>query len=241
MTKRRVVIKVSGEGFGNSGQKPGGISGGAMSKVVSEIASISRQVELVITVGGGNYVRGSDIRRELLLHPETADFMGMTSTVLNALALRDMLELMMEVPAVIVSKIAANAEIGQAYNPGLCLEHLRGERVVILAGGTGRPGVTTDTGAAQLAQEIGASVLWKATKVGGIYTADPATHPDAQLIERITYREVIQRGLGFMDPSAIEICEARNIPIQVFNMYESGALVAALDGRVGSLVTSVAT
>jgi uridylate kinase len=214
-----------------------------MSYLVHELTGLYRQgVGIVIIIGGGNYVRGSEIVGELLIERTTADYMGMIATLLNALALRDMLIKLGQVPAVVLSTWLFDDRIGEGYSAGRCMSHLHDDEIVIVGCGTGMPGVTTDTGAAQVAVDISAQELLKATGVEGIYTADPRKDQSATLIETISHQQVISRGLQFMDHRAVSLCEDAGTKIRVFkmDMTKPGILAAAFRGEVGSLVTSVA-
>jgi uridylate kinase len=234
---RRVVLKLSGEGFGPSGGK-GGIS-------IEETLSIARQaksvvesgVQLAIVVGGGNILRGAqfssaggDVIREA-----TAHYMGMLATVLNGLALQDVLE-SLQCQTRLQTAIRME-NVAEPFIRRRCIRHLEKGRIVILAGGTGNPFVTTDTAAALRAREVEADVLLKATRVDGVYSADPLQNPHAMRYEKLTYDKVIRDNLRVMDTAAIDLCREARLPILVFNFKQKGNIERAIAGHpIGTLV-----
>lgn len=231
---KRIVLKISGEGFCTPGGF--GIEGELVDRIAGEIKSVANGgTQVVVVVGGGNFLRGSQLAKGSRIQPATADYMGMLGTVLNALALQDTLESMgMETrvqSALRIDRVCENF-IGRR-----CIRHLEKGRVVILAAGTGNPFVTTDTCAAQRAIETKANVLLKATKVDGVYDADPKTNPNAKLYEHLGYNEVIDQRLKVMDVSAIDLCQQGRVPIIVFNLMTPGNMLRVVAGeKVGTKV-----
>ena len=185
-------------------------------------------------VGGGNIIRGVSAH-EQGIDRITGDAMGMLATVVNALALSSAIE-----KSGVPTRVQTAVEMNQVAEPFIrrrAIRHLEKGRIVLFAGGTGSPFFTTDSAAALRANEIGADILMKATKVDGVYTADPATEPEAQLMPRLTYREVLALGLQVMDAAAISLCMETGIPVQIFNIQRPGTLRLAVLGKdVGSLV-----
>jgi uridylate kinase len=190
--------------------------------------------ELALVIGGGNIFRGvAGSARGM--DRATSDYMGMLATVINALALQDALE-KLGVPTRVLSAIEMQ-QVAEPYIRRRATRHLEKGRVVIFAAGTGNPFFTTDTAASLRAMEIGAEVIFKATRVDGVYDADPDKHPDARRFDQLTYIEVLNRGLQVMDSTAISLCMDNGLPILVFNMLESGNIMRAVSGvRIGTLV-----
>jgi len=225
---KRVLLKISGEGFCH----PGGFGIEA-----TELESIARQclevaktgVQLAIVVGGGNFIRGATFAEDGHIERATADYMGMLATIINALALRETMESLGQATRVL-SAIGVHS-VCEPFIRLRAVRHLEKGRVIILAAGTGNPFFTTDTCAALRAAEISADVLLKATKVDGIYSADPKTDPSAQLFKELTYDEVLDRQLRVMDLTAITLCRERSIPLVVFNMKTAGNMIRALHGE----------
>lgn len=233
---RRIILKVSGEALGRPGQT--GLDGEAIDRLADSIAEAAGTgAEIAVVVGGGNLMRGSQIARSTtLIHEATAHYMGMLATVINGLALQDTIE-SKGVPCRVQSAINV-AQVCEPYIRRRCIRHLEKKRVVVLAGGTGNPFVTTDTCAALRALEIGADALLKATKVDGVYTADPHKHPDAKRYDRLTYDEALDQRLGVMDISAFDLCRQKKVPIVVFNVFAPGNLLKAVRGEsVGTVIT----
>src|SRR5437660_12527018 len=233
---KRVILKLSGEGFGHSGKS--GIS-------IDETLSIARQakriiqrgVQLGIVVGGGNILRGAQFSAGgEVIREATAHYMGMLATVLNGLALQDALEsLQCETRLQTAIRMETVAE---PYIRRRCTRHLDKGRIVILAGGTGNPFVTTDTAAALRARELEADILLKATRVDGVYTADPELNPHAQRYDRVSYDRLLRDNLKVMDMEAISMCKKARMPILVFNFKREGNIERAIAGhRIGTLVT----
>ncbi len=231
---RRVALKLSGEAFADPSLAYG-IDPGTVRRVAEEIAGVHAEGhEIAVVVGGGNIFRGLSSAAEGMARAN-ADYMGMLATVMNALALREGLE-SAGCPARVQSAIRIE-QVAEPYIRLRAIRHLEKGRVVVLAGGTGNPFFTTDTTAALRAAEIGADVVLKATKVAGVYDADPVQHPDAHLFEEISYREVMERGLGVMDATAITMCMENDLPIRVFDITVPGNIARAVRGEpVGTLV-----
>ncbi len=224
---RRVLLKISGEAL--MGEKPFGIEPEVIRRVAQEIGEIvaaGAQVGLVI--GGGNIFRGISLA-PVGLHPTTADQMGMLATVMNALAMQDVLE-REGVPARVMSALAM-PELCETLERRRAVRHLEQGRVVILAGGTGNPFFTTDSAAALRGIEIDAELVLKATKVDGVYSADPMQEPDAVRYSRLTYDEVLQQQLNVMDMTAFVLCRERGMPLRVFDMNKPGVLMRILKGE----------
>lgn len=231
----RVVLKISGEGFGYSGKN--GIS-------IDETLNIARQakrvfergVQLAIVIGAGNLLRGAQFSAGgEVIKPATAHYMGMVATVLNGLALQDALEsLGCETRLQTAVRMDTVAE---PYIRRRCSRHLEKGRIVILAGGTGNPFVTTDTAAALRGRELGASILLKATRVDGVYSDDPEQNPHAVRYEKLTYSQVVRDNLRVMDVAAIDLCRDARLPILVFNYKREGNIERAIAGHnIGTLV-----
>src|SRR5436309_3725946 len=233
---RRVVLKISGEGFGHSGKS--GIS-------IDETLSLARQaqrvvqrgVQLAIVVGAGNILRGAQFSAGgEVIREATAHYMGMLATVLNGLALQDALEhlncetrLMTAIPM---------ETVAEPYIRRRATRHLEKGRIVILAGGTGNPFVTTDTAAALRARELQADILLKATRVDGVYSEDPELNPHAVRYEKLTYSQVVRDNLRVMDVAAVSLCREAKMPILVFNFKREGNIERAIAGHpIGTLVT----
>jgi uridylate kinase len=237
MKYKRVLIKLSGEAL--AGDQGHGISGEILSKVSSEIKTLSETgCEVGIVVGGGNIHRGvagatSGMDRA------TSDYMGMMATVINSLALQDALE-RKGVYTRVLSAIAMQ-EVAEPYIRRRAVRHLEKKRVVIFAAGTGNPYFTTDTTAALRANEIHADLIMKATKVDGIYDKDPMKHKDAKKFEKLSYIEVLNKDLKVMDSTAITLCMDNDMDIVVFNMFEAGNIARVVNGEnIGTLVTKKA-
>ncbi len=227
---RRVLLKLSGESFGRA-QENIPLSVEEISKVARQAARVSKHgVELAIVVGGGNLLRGATLSRgQTVIKESTAHYMGMMATVINGLALQDALE-GEGIETRVMTKIHM-AEVAEPFIRRRALKHLSSGRVVILATGTGSPFVTTDTAAAVLGQEIGAEVLMKATKVDGVYSADPEKNPHAVRYDNLTYEQVLRDGLNVMDMTAIGMCLDNKLPILVFNFKKEGNIERAIAGE----------
>jgi uridylate kinase len=234
MAKRRVVLKLSGEAFADA-TLGYGIDPATVDRTAQEIAAVQKEgYEVAIVVGGGNIFRGlSEAAKDM--DRANADYMGMLATVINALALRDALERAgaeCRVQTAIVIQ-----EVAEPYIRLRAIRHLEKGRIVIFAAGTGNPFFTTDTTAALRAAEIGADAVLKATRVDGIYTSDPETNPDAELLHELDYMHAISEQLGVMDTTAVTMCMENNLPIRVFNVTTPGNVAKAVRGEpVGTLV-----
>ena len=229
----RILLKLSGEALGGpTGLNicPQAVAG--MAEEIREVRELG--VQVVVVVGGGNIFRGlSGSKRGI--ERATGDYMGMLATVINGLALQDALE-KIGVPTRVQSAISM-AQVAEPFIRRRAVRHLEKGRVVIFGGGTGNPYFSTDTAAALRANEIGAEVVLKATKVDGIYDADPALVPSAKLIENLTYLEVLEKGLRVMDTTAITLCMENKLPIVVFNLLRHGNIRdVVLGAKVGSTV-----
>ena len=230
----RVLLKLSGEAL--MGDSQYGIDPDVATRIASEVADIqSLGVQTAIVIGGGNIFRGvaASVKG---IDRSTADYMGMLATVMNALALQDALE-QQGVATRVLSAIEMRA-VAEPFIRRRAIRHLEKGRVVVFAAGTGNPYFTTDTAAALRAMEVKAEVILKATKVDGIYTADPVKHPDATRYERISYLQVLQDRLQVMDATAISLCMDNKLPIVVFNLRTPGNVRRVVAGEpVGTTVT----
>jgi uridylate kinase len=231
---KRVLLKLSGESFCERGGF--GIEGRALESLgqrISEICKLGPQVAVV--VGGGNFVRGEHFSQVSHIPRNTADYMGMLATIINACALQEMLEKLGQ-PTRVLSAIEVSA-MCEPFIRRRALRHLERGRVAILAGGTGNPFFTTDTCAALRASELEVDLVIKATKVEGVYSDDPATNPEAKLFEKLSYEQVLAKNLRVMDHAAISLCRDSHIPIVVLNIFKEGNITEALCGeRVGTLI-----
>ena len=235
---RRVLLKLSGEAFGHAG-KANGINPDETVGIARKLAAVARSgVQLAVVVGGGNLLRGATFAAgSSTVKPTTADSMGMLATVMNGLALLDALEAL-GVEARLLSAVPMNT-VCEPYIQRRAVRHLEKGRVVILAGGTGNPFVTTDTAAALRGRELGAEVLLKATKVDGIYDSDPEKNPAAERYPRLTYQKVLADRLKVMDLGAFEMCQEARLPILVFDFKADRSIERAVAGQtVGTLVTA---
>lgn len=230
---QRVVLKLSGESL--QGPQGFGIHAETVVNIAREIKEVNELgAQVAIMVGGGNIFRGTR-QKSLAIDRATADYMGMLATVINGLALQDALE-----KQGCFTRLMSAIEMHEVAEPFIrrrATRHLEKGRVVIFAGGTGNPYFSTDTAAALRAAEIKAQVILKATRVNGIYDADPEKVPGARMFERITYLDVIQKGLSVMDTTAISLCMDNKLPIIVFNMNVAGNIKRVVLGeKVGSTV-----
>ncbi len=230
---RRVLLKLSGEAL--MGDKSFGLDGEVLAAIADQIQEVcSLGVEMAIVIGGGNIFRGVAASRRGI-DRVTGDHMGMLGTVINALALQDALE-KCDVTTRVQTAIEIR-EVAEQFIRRRALRHLEKGRVVIFAAGTGNPFFTTDSAAALRASEVKAEVLLKATGVEGIYSADPRLDPDARLIPEVTYQQVLERNLKFMDAAAISLCRENDIPIVLFDMNRAGNIYRVVCGeKVGSVV-----
>ena len=231
---RRVLVKLSGEAL--MGNDPYGINREVIERIVNEIAGIVRLgVETAVVIGGGNIFRGVAPAAEGM-DRATADYMGMLATVMNALALQDAMR-----RVDLASRVQSALNIEQVVEPyirGKAMRYLEEGKVVIFAAGTGNPFFTTDTAAALRGMEMNVEIVLKATKVDGVYTDDPKTHPDAMRYKRLSFDEAIQRKLRVMDATALTLCRDQKLPINVFSIFKPGALRRVISGEdEGTLVT----
>ena len=229
------MLKVSGEAL--EGTQNFGIDPNVLKTIAKQVATASREgVEIAIVVGGGNFFRG--VNRWDGLERATADYVGMLATVMNAICLQSALEA--EGVVTRVQSAIEMQEVAEPYIRRRAIRHLERGRVVIFGGGTGNPFFTTDTAAALRAAEIGADAYFKATKVDGVYDADPAKHPNAKLHTRLSFREVMMKNLAVMDETAITLCKENDIPVVVFNLTRPGHILAALmgDSSIGTWIES---
>ncbi|HEV8472220.1 MAG TPA: UMP kinase [Methylomirabilota bacterium] len=234
---RRIVLKLSGEALaGNQGY---GIDPPVLDRVGAEVRDVTALgVQVAIVIGGGNIFRGI-AASAVGMDRATADYMGMLATIINALALQDALE-KAGLQTRVLSAIEMRA-VAEPYIRRRAIRHLEKGRVVIFAAGTGNPFFTTDTAGALRAVEIGADAIMKATKVDGIYSADPKRDPTARRIDRVTYIEVLNQGLGVMDTTAISLCMDNKLPIIVFDLTSPGNIRRIVLGEpVGSIVSAAA-
>jgi uridylate kinase len=230
----RVLLKVSGEGLCEKGGK--GVDGPALQKVAAEIQQVAELgVQLCLVVGGGNIVRGAELARDTHIVEVTGHYMGMLGTVINALAIQDTLE-GIGIDTRVQSAVAVD-RVCEKFIRRRAIRHLEKGRVVIFAGGTGNPFVTTDTCAALRATEVGAEIVLKATKVDGVYDSDPLQDPSAKRFTHLTYNEVIDRRLKVMDVSAVDMCQRNHVPLIVFNLNVPGNMRRAVLGEpIGTLI-----
>jgi len=230
---KRVMLKISGEAL--AGTQEYGLSTDVVSFIAEEVREVYRLgIQVAMVIGGGNIFRGVEASARGM-DRASADYMGMLATCINGLAMQAALE-KLGVDTRVQTAIEMR-EVAEPFIRRRALRHLDKGRVVIFVGGTGNPYFTTDTAAALRAMEIGAEVVFKATKVDGVYTADPKLDPTAQKFDELTYIEVLSRRLKVMDSTAISLCMDNGFPIVVFNMHERGSLGRLVRGeRVGTLV-----
>lgn len=233
MKYKRILLKLSGEAL--IGPEQFGIHPPTLERIAGEVASVAALgIEIAVVIGGGNIFRGiSGSARGM--DRATADYMGMIATLMNGLALQDAFE-----NAGVQTRVQTAIEMQEVAEPYIrrrAIRHLEKGRVVIFAGGTGNPYFTTDTTAALRANEIGADLILKATKVDGIYDKDPMKHADAVKFDHIPYMDVLQKGLKVMDTTAITLCMDNAMPILVFNLKQEGNILKAVTGEtIGTLV-----
>jgi uridylate kinase len=233
---KRVLLKLSGESF----CLPGGfgIDGGMLNELAERITQIRELgAQLAVVVGGGNFLRGEAFSKVSQIPRNTADYMGMLATVINACALQETLERLGQ-PTRVLSAIEV-AAICEPFIRRRALRHLECDRVAILAGGTGNPFFSTDTCAALRASELDVELLIKATKVNGVYSDDPEKNPEATFFDRLSYEDVLRKNLRVMDHAAISLCRDNHIPIVVLNIFQKGNIAKALRGeKIGSLISA---
>ncbi len=232
---KRVLLKLSGESFCERGGF--GIDGGCLNSVaerILELAGLGPQIAVV--VGGGNFLRGEQFSQFSGIPRNTADYMGMLATIINACALQETLEKLGQ-PTRVLSAIEV-AAMCEPFIRRRALRHLEHQMITILAGGTGNPFFTTDTCAALRAAELDVDVLIKATKVEGVYSDDPKKNASAELFEKLSYNDVLNKNLRIMDHAAISLCRDNNIPIIVLNIFKVGNIAKAVCGQqVGTLIS----
>ena len=231
---RRVLLKLSGEAL--MGELDYGIDPAVIQRMAAEIATVQKNdLEIAIVIGGGNIFRGAGLARAGM-DRVTGDYMGMLATVMNALAIQDALE-SQGVFARVMSALQIH-DVCEDYIRRRAVRHLEKGRVVILAAGTGNPFFTTDTAASLRAIEIGADILLKATKVDGVYDADPVGNPDAKRYDTVSFDKVLADKLSVMDATAVVMCRDNELPLRVFDLTKADALVQAMSGdNIGTLVT----
>ncbi|HEX5438542.1 MAG TPA: UMP kinase [Gemmatimonadaceae bacterium] len=229
----RVLLKLSGEAL--AGDKGAGIDFATIDRFADDVRDVARLgVKVGLVIGGGNIVRGSQLSR-LGMDRVAADYMGMLGTIINALAMQDVLE-RKGVDTRVMTAIRME-EVAEPYIRRRALRHFEKGRSVIFAGGTGNPYFSTDTAAVLRAIQMKAHVIIKATSVDGIYSADPKKHPAARFYERVSYRDVMREELAVMDQTAVTLCKENELPIIVLNIHNRGAVARAVCGeRVGTIV-----
>jgi uridylate kinase len=230
---KRVLLKLSGEAL--IGEQGFGVDPRMANRIAGEIEELHKiGVQVAATVGGGNIIRGISVSAAGM-DRVTGDYMGMLATVINALALQNALE-----KRGLTTRVLTAIEMRQVAEPFIrrrAIRHLEKGRIVIFAAGTGNPYFSTDTAAALRAIEVGAEAILKATKVDGIYDADPVTNPDAILLKELTYLQVLQKGLRVMDTTAVTLCMENSLPIIVFNLFRDGNIRSAVLGiNTGSTI-----
>lgn len=232
----RVLLKLSGESFAQSGHF--GIDPAELAIIASEIKdALAAKAQVAIVVGGGNIIRGAEMASSGHIPQATADHMGMLGTVINALALKEELRAI-GVDCRVMSAIEIRA-VAEPFIRGRALRHMEKGRVVILAAGTGNPFFTTDTCAALRATELECEVLLKATKVDGVYSADPKKHPDAVRYDAISFTDAINQRLRVMDMTALAMCSEHHLPVVVFDFKKRGNIARVIRGeRIGTLLHS---
>jgi uridylate kinase len=230
---KRVLLKLSGEAL--AGEKSSGISTEIIGRIADEIKGVhDLGVEIAIVIGGGNIFRGIAGTAQGM-ERVSSDYMGMLATVINSLALQDRLE-----KHNIYTRVMSAIEMHQLCEPYIrrrAMRHLEKKRVVIFAAGTGNPYFTTDTAASLRAMEVGADIIMKATRVDGVYDADPLTHPQAVMYKQVSYLEVLQKNLKVMDSTSISLCMDHDLPILVFNLTTPGNFKRVIMGEtIGTIV-----
>ena len=230
---RRALLKLSGEAL--AGERGFGLDLGVIDRLADEIKAVRQEgADIGLVIGGGNIIRGTEASREGM-DRVSADYMGMLATVINALAVQDVLE-RKGVDTRVLTAIRMEA-LAEPYIRRRAIRHLEKGRVVIFGGGTGNPYFSTDTAAVLRALEIEAQILLKATNVDGVYTADPNKDRNAEFIPEVSFLDAMVRGLGVMDANAFGLCKDNGLPIQVFNINQPGAVLRILHGdRIGTIV-----
>jgi uridylate kinase len=230
---QRILLKLSGEAL--MGDQSSGLDAVVLHRLATEIDEICKiGVEVGLVIGGGNIVRGAAKAAEGL-DRVTGDYMGMLATVINALAMQDVLERVGR-PVRVMSALKIN-QVCEDYIRRRAVRHLEKKRVVVFAAGTGNPFFTTDSAASLRAIEVEANLLIKATKVDGVYTADPMKHPDARFYSRMTYDEALDQRLDVMDATALVLCRDHSMPLRVMNIFQPGAILRLVCGEdIGTLL-----
>jgi uridylate kinase len=231
---KRILLKLSGEAL--MGKLASGIDASVLDLISGELKEVvGLGIQIALVVGGGNILRGTITSKDYGIDRASADYMGMLATVINSIALQEVLE-----SKGVTTRVQSAIELRQIAEPYIrrrAIRHLEKGRVVIFAAGTGNPYFTTDTAAALRAMEINAQAIFKATKVDGVYDADPYTHPDASRFDELTYFDVLSKNLKVMDSTAISLCMDNKLPVIVFNLLENGNIVRAISGeKVGTIV-----
>lgn len=235
-TFKRVLLKLSGEAFCTPGGF--GVDSADIRLIAREIVSAAQSgTQVAVVVGGGNIIRGAQLAKDGLIHRATADYMGMLGTVINGLALREALDELGQ-PARCMTAIDINA-VAEPFIRLRAIHHLTSGNVVVLAGGTGNPFFTTDTCAALRATELECDIVLKATKVDGVYSADPRKDPKATRYERLTFKEAIEKKLGVMDMTALAMCQEQKLPVLVFDFKQPGNIKRVIAGEpVGTMIVN---
>lgn len=230
---RRILLKLSGEAL--MSDKGGSIDAEIVKRLATEIKDLSEVgIQVGVVVGGGNILRGAE-KASQGLDRVTSDYMGMLATVINALAMQDALEHLGQ-PVRVMSALKIN-QVCEDFIRRRAVRHLEKNRVVIFAAGTGNPFFTTDSAASLRAIEIEAELMIKATKVKGVYSADPEKFENAEFYQRLTYDEALDQRLNVMDATALVLCRDNNVPLRVMNIFESGAVMRLMQGEnIGSLI-----
>lgn len=233
MEYKRILLKLSGEALMGTGTH--GIQPEVIQRLADEIKGVvEKGIQVGLVIGGGNILRGAGLASQGM-NRVAGDHMGMLATVINALAMQDAIE-----KTGVACRVMSALRINQVCEPYICgraIRHLEKGRVVIFAAGTGNPFFTTDSAASLRAIEIGADLMLKATKVDGVFSADPVKDPKATLYKHITFDEALERKLAVMDATALVLCSEHDMPVRVFNIFESGHLGSIMDGQdIGTLV-----
>ena len=233
---KRVLLKLSGESLGTGGQS--GLDPIEIDEIAKQVKdALATGVQMAIVVGGGNFIRGAQLSKIGHIHQATADYMGMLATIINGLALREALKAV-GVDSRVMSAIEVKA-VAEPFIRQRALRHMEKKRVVIMVAGTGNPFCTTDTCAALRALELDCQVILKATKVDGVYTADPRKDPSATKLDRLSFMDAITRNLQVMDMTAFTMCQERNLPILVFDFKTPGNIRRVVEGQsLGTLITA---
>ncbi len=231
---KRVVLKLSGEAL--QGRQAHGIDAHVLSSLASQIAQVRRLgVEVALVLGGGNIFRGSSGTKHFKIERAVGDYMGMLATVINGLAFQDALE-KQGVATRLMTAIEMH-EVAEPYIRRRAMRHLETGRVVIFVAGTGNPYFTTDTAAALRAMEIGADAIFKATRVDGVYSADPLKDKKARKFSKLTHLDVLKKGLKVMDATAVSLCMDNHLPIVVFDLTKPGNIKKIILGKdIGTIV-----